>query len=1350
MFRLVTPVIFIACTGENIIEKQNNSAPLVLIGSHSDGAEVLEGYAESFRATVSDDNDTFNELVTAWYVGEEIVCDWTEVSPAGESTCAIVFTPDDTNVIIEVRDPDGAGGRDEVSISVLPTEAPVIEILSPGEGASFYSDQLVRFEALVSDDEDNAEALLIIWSSSIDGELLLDTAPDSTGAILDYGYLSEGQHAIEFYVEDTSGKVSREQIIVQVGGENTNPLCEILLPEDLSTVVVGDSILFRASISDENIDATDLSTMWVSDKDGDLGTGTISSNGDLSFTYSALTANDHVVSLMVEDEVGAQCQDTIVLYVGNPPDVEIIAPLNNEVASVGDSVVFQGSIADTEDQPSELSVVWSSSLDGELSTGTANSQGISQFASSDLTAGMHSILVTATDSSGLTSDDLILFRVNTPPTAPNVTLSPDPISSTQTLNVVATGSTDADGDNISYSYQWFENGILVSATGTSIPATDLDVGEVWTVQVTPNDGYVDGNYTETSITISNSEPVIASVLISSSDGGSSYNDSVLTCIASATDADETVVPTYSWNVNGSIIVGASVDLSNYSTMPGDSVSCTASVSDSNGGADSSSAAENMDNRSPSVNSVTITPTVALSDSLLTCTSGSSDADGEAITTTYEWQIGSSFVGGNAELQLDNSLVIPGTIVDCIVSIEDESGATDQASVPTTIQNSAPVLGAIFLTPAEPSLSDSISCTSSATDIDGDTPSLSFSFTNQTSGAAYSATTVTSSSATLDLSSTTAVSDDVISCSVTAADADGGSATDSTSVMIINTSPIFDQAAEISPNTGVYNGTDLECSAVASDPDDGVASLSYIWLVNSIQVATGSTWTVTSGDAPVGSSVTCTAIAIDFEGNTTTSNSSAVSVENSVPEIASVYLSTLSPDTNTALTATVIGASDNDGDSITYSYEWHILDASSAGVDIIVSTGSGSSFSTLNGAFAFDRNDEIYVLVTPNDGLDDGLTVESDHAIALNTAPTEPSIILTSAVNPPMEGVDDLTCSVTGPSMDLDGNAITYLYEWLDNVNFTQQITSNSLSTSDIYLGSGTTSGTWTCLVSAFDGTDYSTAASSQITIDADWAGALSFTNCGQAGSTGPSQSQCDGEYSGTDLAGLVTVSSGYQTWTVPSSGTYNIEVAGAQGGGSAGGNGAVMVGDVILIAGEELIIVVGHLADTGGTGGGGGGGGGGSFVVKNAMPLLIAGGGGGSHSNNSTSAISGQSGVSGLSNASTGSGYTSGSGGSWASDGANGDYGATGGKGWANGLIGGIYATSGNAHWSNGNGGFGGGGGGAWPGGSGGGYNGGVSPGSGGSSTPGGSGAGSYNSGINQVNTTGGNAGNGYVIIDKL
>ena len=47
---------------------------------------------------------------------------------------------------------------------------------------------------------------------------------------------------------------------------------------------------------------------------------------------------------------------------------------------------------------------------------------------------------------------------------------------------------------------------------------------------------------------------------------------------------------------------------------------------------------------------------------------------------------------------------------------------------------------------------------------------------------------------------------------------------STSVTIVNTSPVFDQGAVIDP-TVVEIGTTATCSAVASDPDDGVASLS---------------------------------------------------------------------------------------------------------------------------------------------------------------------------------------------------------------------------------------------------------------------------------------------------------------------------------------------------------------------------------------------------------------------------------------------------------------------------------------------------------------------------------------------
>jgi PEP-CTERM motif len=87
-----------------------------------------------------------------------------------------------------------------------------------------------------------------------------------------------------------------------------------------------------------------------------------------------------------------------------------------------------------------------------------------------------------------------------------------------------------------------------------------------------------------------------------------------------------------------------------------------------------------------------------------------------------------------------------------------------------------------------------------------------------------------------------------------------------------------------------------------------------------------------------------------------------------------------------------------------------------------------------------------------------------------------------------------------------------------------------------------------------------------------------------------------------------------QTFTAPTTGTYQILAFGAQGGsggatGAAGGGGAEIGGDFSLTAGETLGIFVGG---AGGSAIKGGGGGGGSFVIQPvSAKLVIAGGGGG-------------------------------------------------------------------------------------------------------------------------------------------
>ena len=72
--------------------------------------------------------------------------------------------------------------------------------------------------------------------------------------------------ALELRVEDSSGKVTKEQLVLQVGGANEVPSCEVLSPDTQTAWQVGDSILFDTTASDPNISATELAATRVQTK----------------------------------------------------------------------------------------------------------------------------------------------------------------------------------------------------------------------------------------------------------------------------------------------------------------------------------------------------------------------------------------------------------------------------------------------------------------------------------------------------------------------------------------------------------------------------------------------------------------------------------------------------------------------------------------------------------------------------------------------------------------------------------------------------------------------------------------------------------------------------------------------------------------------------------------------------------------------------------------------------------------------------------------------------------------------------------------------------------------------------
>ena len=148
---------------------------------------------------------------------------------------------------------------------------------------------------------------------------------------------------------------------------------------------------------------------------------------------------------------------------------------------------------------------------------------------------------------------------------------------------------------------------------------------------------------------------------------------------------------------------------------------------------------------------------------------------------------------------------------------------------------------------------------------------------------------------------------------------------------------------------------------------------------------------------------------------------------------------------------------------------------------------------------------------------------------------------------------------------------------------------------------------------------------------------FTFQTTNIVGNAGPTLGNCYSFYSNVGNTWLQNnsyfnvLARGYQVWTVPDTGTYEIEAAGSRSGlnqyaGNGFSYGAIIRGRFTLNKGDKLTMVVGQPSANTTTNGSynGAGGGGGSFVVlgnvvtaansislSSARPLVIAGGAGG-------------------------------------------------------------------------------------------------------------------------------------------
>lgn len=184
-----------------------------------------------------------------------------------------------------------------------PNESPIIQINSPQDQANFNIGEVITFKATGSDAEDGV-LTTIIWNSDKDGQI-------GTGVEISVSDLTENTHVITAKVEDNKGVSVTTSVTVMVSVPNTAPQIN-LVGTPITKIYQNRSFSATVNATDtEDGEVTNIK--WVSDKDGEIGTGK-------TVTFSDLSPNTHVITAIATDSKGltAETNFTIEVLAINP------------------------------------------------------------------------------------------------------------------------------------------------------------------------------------------------------------------------------------------------------------------------------------------------------------------------------------------------------------------------------------------------------------------------------------------------------------------------------------------------------------------------------------------------------------------------------------------------------------------------------------------------------------------------------------------------------------------------------------------------------------------------------------------------------------------------------------------------------------------------------------------------------------------------------------------------------------------------------------------------------------------------------------------------------------------------
>jgi hypothetical protein len=573
---------------------------------------------------------------------------------------------------------------------------------------------------------------------------------------------------------------------------------------------------------------------------------------------------------------------------------------------------------------------------------------------------------------------------------------------------------DADGDSLSFSYQWRAEGVdIVGATSASYTLTSGEAHSTITVVVTASDGN-GGSAPATSAGTPVTNTVPLNTALPAISGSTAVGSTLSTSNGGWDDADgDSLSYGYQWRADGSAIAGAtSATYTLTSSEAHSTITVVVTASDGNGGSTpATSAGTPVTNTAPSNKAL---PTISGSSPAVGNTLSASngtwiDADGDSLDFSYQWRAnGVNIAGATTTSYTLTSSEAHASITVVVTASDGNGGSTPAISAGTPVTNAMPVNSALPTISGSPAVGNTLTTSNGSWD-DTDDDSLSYGYQWRADGVDIAG----AASASYTLTSNEAHSS--ISVVVTASDGNGGSTpATSADTPVTNTAPVNSALPTISGSAAVGN-TLSASDGTWSDADGDSLSYSYQWRANGVDIAgaINSSFTVTASQS--GTTLSVTVTADDGFGGSGSASSSGIA-GNSPPIISGSPLTSVPGHTAYSFTP---NASDADNDPLTFNIvnkpDWALFDTASGQLsgtptNSDAGTTSGIQISVSDGRSTISLS-AFNLTVTEN--LDsDGDGMPNDWELANGLDPNDPSDATT----------------------DLDGDGTSNIDEYLANSN----------------------------------------------------------------------------------------------------------------------------------------------------------------------------------------------------------------------------------------------------------------------------------------------------------------------------